>query len=339
MGKQKNGNKAAGTANKTKDSLTKVVVKGGDVGEWVRPNTLEKFYIDEDAIFPSIVFEIKTEQPGPYKWTWTITWDAHVSGLREHARGKTVATFPTKTDKIATKGKFSQDGKSWDSKAIGHVVGGKLSVTVEAGWQKFKRTVQVLGKSPGKEKIDAYIKQKVNGGSNSSVRDNGQDRATAIATMGKILQQESNYKHFLDLDSEPIVAFDKGYGLSQLTSDNPTYEQVWNWKAHVDEALRRMVAFRAASVVHFNKHSAWHQDDAMLETNSISLWNGGHYYVPDVATKKWVRNPQMLCVPNQGNVGFKLPNNEIGKKTVKELQAEKRKPAYTGVCYADTILD
>ena len=37
-------------------------------------------------------------------------------------------------------------------------------------------------------------------------------------------------KQFINADGEPVVAFDKGYGMAQLTKPVPTYEQVWNWK-------------------------------------------------------------------------------------------------------------
>ncbi|PFH09582.1 hypothetical protein BCF11_1979 [Collimonas sp. PA-H2] len=331
MSKHKKGHKAAGTTNKTKKSLVKVVVKPDDAGEWIKPNTLDKFYIDDEANFPSIEFEIKTDSPGPYKWLWAMSWDANVSGLRERARGKKVAAFSDKNE-------LTQAGKSWDAKTINKVIGGRLTVTVEVGEEKFRRTVLILGKSPSKEKIDAYVAQKVAAGSNSNARDGEQDRTTAIATMKKLIQQESQYKHFLNLDSEPIVAFDKGYGLTQLTSGDPTYVQIWNWKAHIDEALKRMVGHRASSVKLFNRHADWPHDDEMIEINAISLWNGGHYYVPDLVAKKRVRNPQMICVPHEGNKGYKISTEEVGKKTLQELQADpKRSPSYTGVCYADTI--
>ncbi|WP_211442576.1 hypothetical protein [Collimonas humicola] len=331
MSKHKKGHKAAGTTNKTKKSLVKVVVKPDDAGEWIKPNTLDKFYIDDEAKFPTIEFEIKTDSPGPYKWSWAISWDANVSGLRERARGKKVANF-------SEKGGFTQDGKSWDFKTVNKVIGGRLTVTVDVAEIKFRRTVLILGKSPSKEKIDAYVEQKVAAGSNSNARDGAQDRVTAIATMKKILQQESQYKHFLNLDSEPIVAFDKGYGLTQLTSGDPTYVQIWNWKAHIDEALRRMVGFRAQALKFFNRHKEWHQDDDMIEVDAISLWNGGHYYVESSDHTQWIRNPQMICVPREGNKGYKVSEAEVGKITLPELQKDKtRSPSYTGVCYADTI--
>jgi hypothetical protein len=85
--------KHASTTNTNNQSLVKVVIQN-DVGEWARPTTGDKFFIDETATFPSIVFEIKTEAPPPYQWKWIIAWDAQVSGLCESAkRGKKLKTF------------------------------------------------------------------------------------------------------------------------------------------------------------------------------------------------------------------------------------------------------
>ncbi|SOT44758.1 conserved hypothetical protein [Burkholderia cenocepacia] len=97
--------KHASTTGTDQKSLVKAVVQN-DSGEWVRPSTGDKFVIDETPKFPEITFEIKTEQPPPYQWTWTITWDAQVSGLREKPRGKKLKTF-------SDTGSFSINDKTW----------------------------------------------------------------------------------------------------------------------------------------------------------------------------------------------------------------------------------
>ncbi|MBF5008774.1 hypothetical protein [Burkholderia pseudomultivorans] len=72
-------------------------------------------YLDETPKFPEITFEIKTEQPPPYQWKWTITWDAQVSGLREKPRGKKLKTFwiPARSRAMTKPGSPIWAGRSW----------------------------------------------------------------------------------------------------------------------------------------------------------------------------------------------------------------------------------
>src|SRR5579862_6756505 len=85
--------KHASTTGTDQNSLVKAIVKN-DTGEWVRPMTGNKFYIDEAARFPAITFEIKTDAASPYEWKWMIVWDAQVSSLREsEKRGRKVRSF------------------------------------------------------------------------------------------------------------------------------------------------------------------------------------------------------------------------------------------------------
>ncbi|ABX19392.1 MULTISPECIES: hypothetical protein [Burkholderia cepacia complex] len=115
--------KHASTTGTDQDSLVKAVIQN-DSGEWVRPATGDKFVIDETPKFPVITFEIKSEQPPPYQWKWTITWDAQVSGLREKPRGKKLKTF-------SDTGSFSSNDKTWVADLDGKILGGKLVVCVK----------------------------------------------------------------------------------------------------------------------------------------------------------------------------------------------------------------
>jgi len=49
----------------------------------------------------------------------------------------------------------------------------------------------------------------------------------------KLLEQESQCKHFIEADGPPVVAFVKGYGVTQMTDPAPAFEQAWNWEADV----------------------------------------------------------------------------------------------------------
>lgn len=232
--------------------MVKVVIKPSDCGEWVRPKTLDKFYIDVEAAFPEVIFEITTDSVGPYVWNWSILWEAHISGLREKARGKKVAKFKES-------GKFTSNEKTWDAKSIGKVIGGTLTVSVEAGADKFKRTVTILGRQPDTQKIKDYLS------------------AHNASELEKIIQQESTFKHFINLDSEPVVAGDKGYGLTQLTNPAPTFLQIWSWKQHLDAAI---VVYKQKKLEAKNFLKQGHRTytQEMLETETICRWNGGTYH-------------------------------------------------------------
>src|SRR5574343_354916 len=100
--------KNAGQTNKTKESLVKCEVKM-NMGEWVRPKSCQAFYIDEDAKFPDIVFEIKTEESAPYHWEWSISWTPEAC---PQAEGK--KRFKAKSGTaFSKKGNFDSDQKTW----------------------------------------------------------------------------------------------------------------------------------------------------------------------------------------------------------------------------------
>lgn len=142
--------KHASTTSDNHDSLIKAVIQN-DMGEWGCPATGDKFYIDAVPKFPSIKFEIKTDVPPPYEWKWTIAWDAQVSGMRESARrGRKLKTF-------SHTGSFTSQYKMWIANLNDKILGGKLTVEVTAGSEKFRRTVFVLGNNPEKADVIAFI--------------------------------------------------------------------------------------------------------------------------------------------------------------------------------------
>jgi hypothetical protein len=324
--KRKKGNKNAGTTNKKEGSVVKVVAKPDDVGEWVKPDTLDKFYIDEDAVFPTIDFEIKTDVPGPYKWSWVMSWDAHVSGLREKKRGRKVASFKEH-------GEFTQDAKTWDAKKINKVIGGKLCVTVEVGEAKFRRTVLVLAKQPTPEKIKAYLE----------ARD-----STALE---KLVKQESNFKHVINLDLEPVVAGDRGYGLTQLTNPLPTYTQIWSWQENLNAGIALVNVKKKEAKKFLETHGADSYTQDMLDLEILSRWNGGFYHEWNATTKKWQRKDEIMCDSKTGNIGWNMDLAANKGKTEAELherdkdeyskmkagQTAEHPWVYTGVCYADHV--
>ncbi|WP_042269918.1 hypothetical protein [Paraburkholderia heleia] len=315
--------KHASATNINQKSLVKAVIQN-DTGEWVRPATGDKFYIDESPKFPSVVFEIKTDVPPPYQWKWTIVWDAQVSSLRESAkRGKKLRTF-------SQSGSFTSNEKSWEANLNDMIVGGKLSVQVAAGATEFRRTVFVLGKNPAKENVVSFI-------------------ATMPNTLGfdKVVEQESHFKNFINADNEPVVAGDRGYGLTQMTNPAPSYEQIWNWKENIKVGVKLFQEKQSEAKDAFGHHP-YTDDQLMRET--FTRWNGGTYYQWNSETKQLERK-NVLCDPTQGNIGWNMDNPSNAGRTADQLherdkgqysqmkagQSKEHPWTYTGMCYVDHI--
>ncbi|WP_241332529.1 hypothetical protein [Burkholderia cenocepacia] len=314
----------ASTTNADQNSLTKAVIQN-DVGEWVRPATGDKFYIDETAKFPSVTFEIKTTEPPPYQWKWTIVWDAQVSPFRKSGkRGKKVRSF-------SETGSFTSNDTTWEATLNDKILGGKLSVEVKAGSTEFRRTVFVLGKNPSKDDVLAYLKQIPN-------------------TIGfdLILEQESHFKSFWDTDNEPVVAGDKGFGMTQMTHPSPTYEQVWNWKENMKAGTSLFQQKQRDAISSFKGHP---YTEDQLKHETFTRWNGGSYYQWNAKTQQLERQ-DMLCDSQTGNIGWNPADPTNAGKTEAELherdkdeykkmkagQSKDHRWTYSGICYADHIL-
>ena len=309
--------------NKQKDSLVKIVVMG-DQGKWVRPTAGEKFFIDEDAKFPTIEFEIETSVTGPYKWSWTLKWVAAASGLRESSkRGRVVKTF-------TSEGAFTSDDKAWIAD-IGMVAGGVLTVKISTPEEKFKRSVYILGKNPDERQINKLL---------STLPD--------VKGYENLLAQESRFKQFIDADGYPVVAFDGGYGMAQLTTPAPTYEQTWNWKKNIEAGALLYQLKQAEAKKYLGKANRTYTDE-QLKLETWARWNGGAYHVWDPKENIWIRNPILLADSKTGNIGWDMTKPENAGKTEGELrerdkdeysdppEKSKRLWMYSGVFYADHL--
>ena len=63
------------------------------------------------------------------------------------------------------------------------------------------------------------------------------------AGFDKIIDHEAKFKHF-NAQNEPIKSFDDSYGMCQLTTPTPSFEQIWNWKNNVDGGLALFASSR-----------------------------------------------------------------------------------------------
>lgn len=71
------------------------------------------------------------------------------------------------------------------------------------------------------------------------------------AGFDKIVQHESKGEHYKN--GEPKKSFDNGYGLCQLTSPAPTYQQVWNWKLNIDAGLALFEKKRREAIAYLSQ--------------------------------------------------------------------------------------
>ena len=230
---------------------------------------------------------------------------------------------------------FSQSGvvttpsNIWDAQSSITDMGGILTVNVQAGNDTAAISVTVAGTNPSIAEASAFLGTLTNS--------DGFD---------KILQQESHFQNF-DNHGEPIKSFDNGYGMCQLTTPVPSYKQVWNWQANIQGGLVLFSSKHASAVAYLTQSHRTATDD-QIRREAVCRWNGGPYHVWDV-TAGWVRNPNILCDPATGNIGWDMTDPTNAGKTVNVLHARdsasyRRPPGpgahwrYSGVCYADKVL-
>lgn len=203
-----------------------------------------------------------------------------------------------------------------------------------AGDEYFLRAVYIKGTNPSRAKLDGFV-------------------ATLNEATGyeKILHHEAKGKHFINADGEPVVVFDKGYGLAQLTTPAPTYVQAWNWKENVKGGLKLYHTKRNEARSYLSSHGKTSFTDDQLQLETFSRYNGGIYHKWDAENKAWIRNSSLLCDDATGNIGWDLTSSENSGKSADELrkrdiatygqgkagQSKEHPWTYTGVCYADHI--
>ena len=124
---------------------------------------------------------------------------------REKPRGKTVKKFTLSNS-------FASTSRAWTADLAGLVIGGELTVSVASKTENLSKKVIIKGRNPTKKTVNTYLAE-----------------MTDVKGLEAYLEQESQYKHFLT-DGEPLVTFDKGFGITQITSPSPSpsHPQVWS---------------------------------------------------------------------------------------------------------------
>lgn len=207
-------------------------------------------------------------------------------------------------------------------------LGGVLTIRATAGKASATTKIKIIGTNPAAHQVQAYLATKANS-----------------AGFGAIIEHETHYKHFTAA-GEPKKSFDNGYGICQLTTPAPTFEQCWNWKRNIDAGLALFAQKVRAATTYLSQQGRTYTPD-QLQREAVSRWNGGAYHTWD--GKAWVRNPDILCDTRTGNMGWDMTNPDNAGQT--EAQLHKRDQAdyrggrtkgdpwiYSGVCYADALL-
>jgi hypothetical protein len=221
-------------------------------------------------------------------------------------------------------------GNSWDAKLAITNYGGTLTLQVEANKQIATIAMKIQGTNPSAAEVTAYLATKANS-----------------AGFDKILEKESHFRQFNN-HNEPVRSFDNGYGMCQLTTPVPTFEQVWNWKLNIDAGLKLFEQKRLSAVAYLGQSGRSYTPE-QLKYETVCRWNGGNYHEWDAKNTKWIRHPNILCDSRTGNIGWDMNDAQNKGKTEGELHKRDAgsysKPPqsgahwkYSGVCYADRLL-
>ncbi len=236
-------------------------------------------------------------------------WDWHLVWRTSHAGGSVTTA----------------DGR-WDARAAIGCGGGTLVVHVAAGGGQAQGAVELRGSNPTADQVAAYLAGKPGA--------DGFDR---------IVAQESRCQHFTPAGL-PVVSFDGGIGLCQLTRPPATPQQAWDWRANLDAGLALFAAKRAAAE-HRLGQGGRRFTPAQVLREAVCMWNGGSYHVWD--GQAWVRPASIACDPASGNIGWDMTDPANRGRSVAALHARDAASYagghgahwhYSGVCYADHVL-
>lgn len=226
-------------------------------------------------------------------------------------------------------GHLKTQGASTDLAPVLTDLGGELRVIARTGKQRTAIQTSILGTNPTEAEIRTYLATKTGG-----------------TDFLPIVLQEAHGRHF-NRKREPIVSFDGGYGMTQLTNPVPTYQQIWSWKRNLEGGLA-LFAVKRNEAIRALRQSGGSYTAHQLTLESVARWNGGAYHRRD--GRNWVRNLDILCAPGTGNIGWDMTDTANQGQTLQQLHARDSSRfhlpprrgvdhyRYSGVCYADRLV-
>jgi hypothetical protein len=226
-------------------------------------------------------------------------------------------------------GSVTTPSNQWDAQAAVTNFGGTLTVRVQTATDNAIITVRIQATNPAAADVSSFLATKSN----------------AIG-FDKILLKESGGRNF-GPTGEPIRSFDGGYGMCQLTTPVPSFQQVWNWKSNVEGGLSLFANKRLAAISYLSQSGRTYTPDQLMYETACR-WNGGSYHEWDAVNNAWIRHPNILCDSATGSIGWDMTDPENAGKTEADLHQRdsasyRSRPAdahwkYFGVCYADQLL-
>lgn len=201
-------------------------------------------------------------------------------------------------------GSATTTGGRWNARDAIGTGGGDLDVTGRAGGGDAAATVTIRGHDPAATAIVAHLGAR--GGA---------------AGFDRIVMHESRGRQFDD-HGLPLVSFDGGVGLCQLTHPPATDAQTWDWRANLDAGLALFAAKRALAERHLGQGGRAFSDEQAVR-EAVCLWNGGHYHVWSGAA--WMRPGNVVCDPAAGtSAGTRRCRRTAGGRSPSSTRATPR---------------
>jgi hypothetical protein len=223
--------------------------------------------------------------------------------FKTDATGAHVWTWKIVWGTFSKTGTASTSSGSLELKAPLANLGGTLTVSAAAGGKTAQVEVSVIGANPTMAVIEQYLGTKANS-----------DGFAAI------IKHESKGKHF-NTGGQPVKSFDNGYGLCQLTTPPPSFEQCWSWKRNIDAGLLLFAAKQTSAKTYLSQGGRTYTS-AQLRFETVCRWNGGSYH--RFVGNKWVRNPSILCDARTGNIGWDMTDPDNAGKSEAVLRARDK---------------
>ncbi len=193
----------------------------GEIEVWrggIKLSNNDIVYIVTTPALPTLTAKL-TGSPENVDVEWTLSQEY------EHGNAPDGPDYGPKTQSAT---------EDWDiNAALGSsFIGGKITVTLKDDDVECPFVFHIRGINPTASTVNTYI-------------------GTSPWYLIPMVKQESATRQFdsgtassTDFEAKcPLKSDDNGWGLFQLTNPEPTVDQLWNWKANLDEGKSRMVDF------------------------------------------------------------------------------------------------
>lgn len=106
------------------------------------------------------------------------------------------------------------------------------------------------------------------------------------------------------------MAFDVGYGPTQLTNPKPKYNEAWDWKSNIRTGIELYLKKRKTAETYLKGNGKRIHTEEQLQLETWCLWNSGHYHKWDEKNKKWIRDPPIVSDNQTENIELDITKGE-----------------------------